>query len=81
MCLVCVRILVRVARTTVVAHTHPGTGTLVNWCGHRYRWVQYKTSRHKKLNALENIYFQDTPKAYHWKLLNEIHPNPVPLKH
>jgi hypothetical protein len=26
-----------------------------------YRWVQYKTNQHKKLNAEKNIYFQDTP--------------------
>ena len=31
--------------------------------GTGYRWVQYKTSQQKKLNPLENIYFQfqDTP--------------------
>jgi uncharacterized Rmd1/YagE family protein len=26
-----------------------------------YRWVQYKTNQHKKLNPEKNIYFQDTP--------------------
>ena len=31
--------------------------------GTGYRWVQYKTSQQKKLNPLENIYFQDTPQA------------------
>jgi hypothetical protein len=35
--------------------------------GTGYRWVQYKTSQQKKLNPLENIYFQfqDTPSVYH----------------
>jgi len=27
------------------------------------------------------IFIFKIPQAYHWKLLNEIHPNPVQLKH